>query len=298
MLASPAVALADLCYECPPPQGSSAHSDDGYVLTLTALRKIEGATGGGGGGGGGGPRYYYDFAPACQGNVPGDDAALCGPALRLCRARDRTALLYFVFRGTDPDRLANVGTVCLGQTDFVDRATLDRDVIAQLVRRLPLRAPRIASAPPGATLVRLPTVLWAADPDTGQPEQPTHAVSATVDGVAVTLTVTGSWTWRLGDGTPARALATAGVAYQPGVTPDPRVEPAYYTAHDGRPGTGLIAIYQRRGTYQLSVTARWTPSYVVDYQVGIRELDTAAIAYTTTRPLRVGEARAVLVSGG
>lgn len=298
VLTAPGTALADLCYECPPPQGSSSHSNEGYVLTVNALHKIAAATGESGGGGGTGPRYYYDFAPACRGNAPGDDAALCGPALTLCRARDKTALLYFIFRGTQPEALGNVGTACLGNGDFVDRATLDSDVVAQLMRRLPLGPPRIESAPAGATLVHLPTVLWAVDPRTGRPDDPMHAVSATVDGVSVTLTVTGAWTWRLGDGSAARTLQTAGTPYVPGVTPDPRVDSAYYTAHDGRAGTGVVATYDARGTYPLSVTVRWTPSYVVDYQVGTRDLDTAAVDYTTQRPLRVGEARAVLVSGG
>ena len=277
--------------------GTSSHSNDGYVLTVSAVRKIAAATGGSSGGAGG-PRYYYDFAPACRGNAPGDNGALCGPALRLCRARDKTALLYLIFRGTQPEALGNVGTACLGNADFVDRAALDRDVIAQLMRRLPLGPPRVESAPQDATLVHLPTVLWAVDPRTGQPDESTHAVSATVDGVSVTLTVRGTWTWRLGDGSAARTLDSPGTPFVSGVTPDPRVDSAYYTTHDGHPGTGVVMTYDARGMYPVSVTVRWTPSYVVDYEVGTRDLDRAAVDYTTQRALRVGEARAVLVAGG
>jgi hypothetical protein len=265
-------------------------------LTLRAVAKIGRVLGEPAGGGGGESAVFYDFAPACAGNTARDGDVVCAPALVRCRRVDPSALLYYVFRGTEPERLANVGTVCLGDGDFVERARLDRDVAA-LVRRLPLRAPAVRSAPAGVTLVRLPTVVWAVDAATGALPAPTRRVSASIDGVGVTLTVRGAWTWHLGDGSPPRTLTGPGVPYARGVSPDPRVDPGYYTAHDGRAGSGLLASYRVTGTYRVAVTVRWVPSYRVDYQVGTRELDTAAVAYTTVRPLRVGEARAVLVAG-
>jgi hypothetical protein len=266
------------------------------VLTVRALAKIGAATGTNPAGDGG-PRYYYDFAPACQGNAAGGDA-LCGPAVRICRNRDRTALLYYIFRGTDPAVLSNVGTVCLGSTDFVDRATLDRDVLAELMRRLPLTVPRIMTAPADSTLVHLPTVFWAVNPSTGQPDEPQYAVSGTVDDVSVSLQVSGTWTWQLADGHGTRMLHTSGTPYVAGVTPDPRTDSAYYTSRGGTAGTGLVATYDSRGTIPIRLTVTWTPTYSVDYEVGTTDLDTAAVAYTVVRQLRVGEARAVLVSAG
>lgn len=294
-LVLPSMVQAGVCIGCPPATGSSSHSSTGYVLTVRALRTIDRATGGPSSGSE--QHLFYDFLPACVGNAPGDGDVLCVPALRICRRTDPTGILYYVFRGTDPNALANVGTVCLGDADFVDRKTLDRDVLAQLMRRLPLAAPVIRSAPGEATLVHLPTVFWAANPATRQPDAPTYSVSATVDDVRVTLTVTGTWVWRLDDGHAPTTLHTSGTPYLPGRTPDPRVDPAYYTGHGGDGPTGLVTSYDRRGSRTVVVTVTWTPSYTVDYEVGTRNLDTAAVTYTARRTLRVGEARAVLVAG-
>jgi hypothetical protein len=288
---------ATICYECQPPpvSGQSHHSSSGYVLTLRALAKIAAVTGGEAAGGGG-PRYYYDFAPACLGNGAGGDV-LCGPAVRICRRRDRTALLYYVFRGIDPAALGNVGTVCLGAGDFVDRATLSRDVAVELVRRLALAAPAVMTAPAGSTLVRLPTVVWAVNPATGRPDRPAYTVAGTVDDVRVTLTVTGAWSWRLGDRRGVQTLAGAGTPYRAGITPDPRTDPGYYTHHDGATGTGLVTSYRTAGIVAIRLTVTWTPHYTVDYQLGSTELDTATVTYRVVHPLRVGEARAVLIAG-
>jgi hypothetical protein len=161
------------------------------------------------------------------------------------------------------------------------------------MRRLPLAAPVVHTAPPRVTLVRLPTVVWAVNPRTGAPDRPTYSVSATVDDVSVTLTVDARWQWDLADGSGVRAVSGPGVPYVPGRTPDPRTDPAYYTAG----GAGLVTSFATRGTRSLAATVTWVPSYTVDYEVGVTQLDTAAVTYTSTSQLRVGEARAVLVAG-
>jgi hypothetical protein len=161
------------------------------------------------------------------------------------------------------------------------------------MRRLPLAAPVVRTAPPRVTLVRLPTVVWAVNPRTGAPDRPRYSVSATVDDVSVTLTVDARWRWDLADGSGVGAVSGPGVAYVPGRTPDPRTDPAYYTAG----GAGLVTSFATRGTRTLAATVTWVPSYTVDYEIGVTRLDTAAVTYTSTSPLRVGEARAVLVAG-
>jgi hypothetical protein len=202
--------------------------------------------------------------------------------------------LYYVFRGVDPGGLVNVGTVCLGGGDLVERASLDR-AVTRLVRRLPLPAPRLASAPPRLTLVHLPTVFWAADPQSGTPQAGTHTVHATVAGVALTLTVTGTWTFTLADGHPPTTLHNAGTAYHPGATPDPRTHPGYYTGPVGAP-TGVLTTYPTRGTRTITVTVTWTPTYTVDHQLATSRLDTATLTRTTRRTLTIGEARAALTA--
>jgi len=165
-------------------------------------------------------------------------------------------------------------------------------VLTELMRRLPLAAPVVHTAPPRVTLVRLPTVVWSVNPRTGAPDERTYSVSATVDDVSVTLRVDGRWQWDLADGS-GSAAAGPGVAFVAGRTPDPRTDPGFYTAG----GAGTVTSYPTRGTRRVGVTVSWVPTYSVDYEVGETRLDNAAVTYTSTVPLRVGEGRAVLVAG-
>lgn len=281
---------ARVCLGCPPSQAGSVHSAEGYVLTVSALSRINHSAGGSDAGHG--PRYLYSFAPSCPGNDPSDGDALCGHALQACRAKDRTALMYLIFRGLSVATMTTVGQACLGDADFVDRAQLSHDVVAELMRRLQLAAPVVHTAPPRVTLVRLPTVVWSVNPRTGAPDERSYSVSATVDDVSVTLRVDGRWRWNLADGSGAGASGP-GVAFVAGRTPDPRTAPGYYTGG----GAGAVTTFPTRGTRQLGVTVSWVPSYTVVYEVGVTRLDDAAVTYTSTAPLRVGEARAVLVAG-
>ena len=271
----------------PPANGHSTATSSGYALTLAAVHRLDEATGHTYASGTG-PRYFYDFMPACGQNRPGDGDVVCAAAVTACARRTPPmpgAMLFWIFRGTDPAALAEVGSVCLGADDFVDPEQLARDVSARVADFLALARPQLTSAPADRLLVNLPTVWWAQDPATATPavESP-RQVTLTVDGVSVTLTATAAWHWTFGDGADANP-GGAGVAFS--LAHDPRTDPGYYAE-------GVLHTYHAAGRYPVSLTVTWSPSYELTYQVG--HWDTTPVVYRVDRVVTVHEAHAVLVN--
>lgn len=268
--------------------GGSQNDYSGMALTETEFGRIDEKSGTDHRSSpGAGEHWVYAAEPACRGNTPGNDGAMCGTAALFCQQqKGNDAVLEMITRKRTSDPgWTQLAVVCVGHSDVVDPAQLQRDIDIEVTRLLRLAPPTISSAPPVRFLTNLPSDFWAAGPADSQTTPKT--VSVAIDDVAVTLTATARWSWDFGDGTAPATSRTAGVPYDPGY--DPRVSPAYYTAD------GVLHTYRAAGVYRPRVTVTWSPSYRLTYQFG--SWDHRPVVYTAAKPVTVHDAHAVLTAG-
>jgi hypothetical protein len=227
------------CLELVCPTGTAAASGPGYVLTLqgraslAALERSSPTVDG--------QAIFVRLELAC-GTGPLQD--ICTGLPTPCPGRDEQR--FIVMEGPSPanEALAPVATVCLGPADVVQLGKLEADVAAGVRRLLRLPQAIVHSAPPGATLVNLPTVVWATE------RQPAP-VTAVLDGASVTISVTPSVSWAFGDGA---ALDAVG----PGLP---------YLDSAGGASPNLVGYlthtYVEPGVVRIRALVTWSPTYTI-----------------------------------
>lgn len=253
----------------------SAAVGEGYLLTISGRQQLAAAEATSGVRPGSGPRTYYDFTPVCAagGVTQSPGTPQCFGAVTPCPSLAQTR--YLVFAGPSPTNLSQVPglTVCFGPLAVISPALLAPQVDVQIQRYLQLPPSSLHTAPPGATLVNLPTVFWA----TLVPPGP---VSVVLGAASVTIAVSPRYLWTFGDGS-SITTTTPGLPYRESVSPVR--EPGYYLEH--------AYLQTSRGTV-VTLTVTWSPSYTV---AGVRGSFTAApIVRTASMLLPVRQARAVL----
>jgi hypothetical protein len=217
----------------------------------------------------------WDFVPACLHGSPTDGAndVYCEVAATACRP-DGGILMRIYFR---PDSAAGwqaVGQDCIGGNR---RAVPVRDITAAVARHLDtltVPAPTLAVDPPGRAVTGVPVIV-AADP------QPTFRETFFAAGVPVDITLNpADWTWTFDTVAPF-TTTTPGHRYDG----HSALDRAYYVQHT----------YGDAGAHRVTVTVRWTGSYVIR---GLPDVDSVPDRTTTaTAGFTVRDAHAVLVGG-
>ena len=154
------------------------------------------------------------------------------------------------------------GMVCVGPGGPITVAAVDREVRDQVEQALPPLALR--HQPTRGIVPRLPITLH-----TGQ-QVPAH-FDMQVVGKHVRINPTVRWQWRFSDGT---TLQTD----QPGST---------------YPDLSVSHIFRRSGQHQITCTATWQASYLID---GLGPFAIAPIEQAAARTIRVHDARASLMT--
>jgi len=214
-------------------------------------------------------RYRYVVGVRCEGG------ALCGASAFTCPVLDaRRGLRYramaYLLRpdGTDaPDTPPLDSSVCEYPGAVVPLAVVEQGAREELTKRI--SQPVVSSAPPGKTLVNLPTIFAT----TPQPEQ-SLTFTTPVPGRLVAVP---EYTWDFGDGLTGMG---PGLAYQPGDIPSKL------------PGKYLTATYRTAGAKSVVVTVTWRVRFVLE---DVLDVPLAPIVFTAGETKEVAIAKAVLV---
>jgi hypothetical protein len=267
------MASADQCKDSPILCGVESDSDKySGVLVFPGWVSGDGASGTGGTSTCGDCEWTY--VPACHVNTPDNGAdALCGAAVNSCPSRGQEGILMWVYLRRPGEPWRQVGVACIGGTN--DVVTLaDLTVDAQ-------RAYRDQLKPPAATVVQHPAdraVVGFATYFSANGAAPLSGTFGTV-AARMTITATPTYVWDWGDGSEPYETTDPGGPYPDGTT--------HHT-------------YRRAATTTVSLTTRWSATFVVDTaagRFGPFPVTGPAIAPTTTQQVTVREARAELIGG-
>jgi hypothetical protein len=170
--------------------------------------------------------------------------------------------------GDVPNSSPNIGQPCNGRTPLSPPSPTAPEAWAAVVKDLPV--PEIRSNPVTSGLVQLETWFWLGNDPEGVP----ITVTAAADGGSVTATVYPvSYTWNFGP---------------PGVLP---VTSYAAGAPGGASSASAVYTYVDKGTYEVSVTVKWSGSFSFDNRAPIA---LPAVSEDQSFPYEVREVRSVL----
>ena len=177
-----------------------------------------------------------------------------------------------IYMRTSPDSGWDLmGTACIGgEDDVVTMAELQVDA-ARYVKELDPGAATIGQHPASRSVVNTRTYFSA---------DGTRQLAGTFGpaGVRMTITATPEYVWSWGDGSPGLTTSSTGGPY---------------------PAGDVFHTYRAPGTPTVTLSTRWTATFVVDTafgRFGPFDVTGPPVVESSTRAVRVREARADLVS--
>lgn len=261
---------------CEPPHLSTcgAESNGDTINGFVIIPGLQGSGGSGGGSGGGGcTDCEWRMTPAClpNGPEPGADA-MCGMAANACASRGEDGILMRIYMRQSPGTAwRQMGTACIGgANDVITMADLQTDA-QQYLKQLDPDAATFSHQPADHAVVNMPTYFSA---------QGSGPLSGTFGPAVarITINATPEYVWSWGDGSAPLTTTSTGGPY---------------------PSGDVHHTYRAPATRTVTLTTRWTATFVVDTafgQFGPFEVGGPQIAPSTSQQLRVREGRAELVS--
>lgn len=214
-------------------------------------------------------RYHYEISIRCEGS------GLCGASAFTCQPIDgqRGVMSRALARPLRADGSIDMTAptlpsyVCDYPGQVVPLATVQAAAHQEISKQI--ATPIVTSAPPGKTLVNLPTIFAAS-------RQPEQSIDFT-DPVPGRVVAVPEYSWDFGDGLTGLG---PGLAYQPGDLPS------------RLPGKYLTATYTTPGSKHVVVTVTWRVRFVLE---GVVDVPLAPIIMTAAGDKQVSTAKAVLV---
>lgn len=204
------------------------------------------------------------------------DGTMCAATALPCPLREGQPGLMYTATATPvdssgrdlPGAAPSIENVCHYRGRSVPVAAVEALAHEEIRKRLV--SPTVTSAPPGTTLVNLPTI-FSTEP------QPPPRIDITTP-VPGSITATPSYRWDFGDGLGGLG---PGIPYQRGDRP----------SRD--PGKYLHAVYASTGTKHVTLTVTWAVTFRLE---GVTEVALAPIVFTAWQDKPVMQARAVLIN--
>jgi hypothetical protein len=216
--------------------------------------------------------YEYVWVLACPSNGPGVRDTACTDALTSCPRKGDVR--YWIYRrvvnhdGTTGPWEALPGSYCRG-ADPPGAPSGGSIVRAFRWEFVPIAGSVVATSPPDATLVHLPTVLYADTLATITPR--VRLLGRTV---GLTLHPV-RWTWTFGDGSTPLVTRTPGAPY---------------------PSTAVTHRYAVAGTVDIAVAVTWAGTFTLGRRTFA--IPGSVVITGPATSLHVRSARAQLVTGG